>query len=65
MPYWFNVSTGQVETDETRGHGEDVLGPYATQEEASRALEIAAERTKQWDRETEAWEDYGDKPSGR
>ena len=34
----------------------DRLGPYDTAEEASRALEIAAERTKQWDNDPD-WND--------
>ncbi len=34
----------------------DRLGPYDTAEEASHALEIAAERTKQWD-EDPTWND--------
>ncbi len=39
----------------------DRLGPYDSEEEAGRALEIAAERTKAWD-EDEAWnDDLGDK----
>lgn len=37
----------------------DRLGPYDTEAEASRALETAAERTKDWD-EDPAWND--DKP---
>lgn len=65
MSFWFNVSTGQVETDANRGHGEDVLGPYDTHEEAARALERAAEKTKEWDRETEQWENYGGTEAAR
>ena len=29
--------------------GKDRLGPYATREEASRALEIVQERNREWD----------------
>lgn len=36
--------------------GADRLGPYDTEAEASRALEIAAERTKAWD-EDPVWND--------
>ena len=35
MSFWFNVSTGQVEDDENKSRGEEVMGPYATREEAS------------------------------
>jgi len=34
----------------------DRLGPYDTEAEASRALEIAAERTKDWDDDPD-WND--------
>jgi hypothetical protein len=36
----------------------DRLGPYDTAEEASHALEIAAERTKAWDNDP----DWNDEP---
>ena len=57
MSFWFNVSTGQVEDDENKSRGEEVMGPYATREEASRALEQAAETTKKWDEEDKEWEE--------
>ena len=28
MPYWFNVDTGQVETDDNRSQDANVMGPY-------------------------------------
>ncbi|MFB9730603.1 MULTISPECIES: hypothetical protein [Ornithinimicrobium] len=58
MQYWFNTRTRQVEAadDPERARSHDLLGPYETEEEASRALEIAAERTARWDEE-EAAED--------
>ena len=34
MSFWYNVDTGQVETDDNRSRGEQVLGPYATEAEA-------------------------------
>lgn len=52
--FWFNVKTGQVE----EGHqskGEDLMGPYSTAEEASRALQIAREKTEKWDAEDREW----------
>ena len=36
MSFWYNVDTGQVETDDNRSRGEQVLGPYATEAEAER-----------------------------
>ena len=59
MSYWFNVDTGQVETDETRSKGATVMGPYETEEAASHALESARARTEQWDAEDRAWESGG------
>ncbi len=56
MSFWFNISTGQVETDDNRGRDEDVMGPYGTHEEAARALQTARERTEKWDAEDRAWE---------
>jgi hypothetical protein len=60
--WWFNTRTGQVEPDDNHGSNKDVLGPYKSQEEASRALEIARERTEKWDAEDKAWEERGAKP---
>ena len=59
MQYWYNVAKGIVQTDEDRGPGEDVLGPYDTPGEAARALDIARERTEKWDAEDRAWDDRG------
>lgn len=41
----------------------DRLGPYDTREEAARALEIAAERTKAWDDDPN-WNDDPDSQDG-
>ena len=46
MAYWYNVNTGKVETDDTKSRGEIVMGPYDTEDEAVRALEIAREKTE-------------------
>lgn len=59
MPYWFNVTTGEVQTDESRGQDADVLGPYATQEEAAGALAKAKERSDTWDDEDREWNAKG------
>ena len=55
MPYWFNVDSGQVETDDTRSQDANVMGPYDTQEAAANALQSARARTEQWDREDKEW----------
>jgi hypothetical protein len=59
MSFWYNVDTGQVETDENRSRGEQVLGPYATEEEARHALVHARENTEKWDSEDRAWREKG------
>ena len=56
MSFWYNVRTGQVETDANRSIGEHVMGPYDTEEEARHALETARARTEKWDEEDEEWE---------
>ncbi len=43
--YWFNVKTGQVEKGQ-QSLSIDRLGPFKTEEEASRALEIIEERAR-------------------
>lgn len=53
--FYFNTRTGQVEDLEDKSPSRDLLGPYATREEAQRALESAHERTEQWDEEDKAW----------
>ncbi|MBM6403661.1 methionine aminopeptidase [Phycicoccus sp. CSK15P-2] len=64
MPYWYNVDTGQVETDETRSQDADVLGPYETEEAASRALTTAREKTERWDAEEREWDERGTSSGG-
>lgn len=61
MQYWFNTTTGQVESsaDEHRARSADLLGPYDSEAEAARALEIAREKTAKWDeqqREEDNWD---------
>lgn len=62
MQWWYDVATGQVHNDEERGPGEDQLGPYATREEAARALQTAREKTEKWDAEDREWENRGASP---
>ena len=55
MPYWFNVDTKQVETDDDRSQDANVLGPYDTEREAAQALETARRNTERWDEEDREW----------
>jgi hypothetical protein len=58
--FWFNVRTGTVETEEDKSQGKDLMGPYATAEEASRALHSAAQRTEEWDEQDRRWREGDD-----
>ena len=64
MPYWYNITTGSVESDENRSANDQVMGPYDTHEEAAAALTTAAARTEKWDEEDKEWEDWGAGSSG-
>ena len=59
MVYWYNVDRGEVQSDAERGQNANVLGPYETAEDASRALETAREKTERWDEEDREWEEKG------
>ncbi len=59
MPYWFNVDTGEVETDETRSQDATVLGPYDSEDAAAAALDRARENTERWDEEDREWDQRG------
>lgn len=45
--WWYNHVTGDVE-EGAQSLGSDRDGPFATQEEASRAPHIIAERARKW-----------------
>lgn len=45
VQYWFNTKTGKVEVG-PQSLSLNRVGPFATQEEAGRALEIIAERAR-------------------
>lgn len=45
--YWFNTKTGLVEQGKLAAAPYRV-GPFATREEAARALEILTQRAKNW-----------------
>jgi hypothetical protein len=53
--FWFNTRTGQVESDDDKSQSKDLLGPYASREEAAHALERARERTETWDEQDRRW----------
>lgn len=58
--FWYNLRTGHVETDDDKGQGKDLMGPYATQAEAENALQGARERTQRWDDEDRRWREGDD-----
>ncbi len=58
--FWFNTRTGQVETDEDKGQGKDLMGPYSSREEAAGALDAARRRTEAWDDEDRRWREGDD-----
>ena len=59
MAYWFNIATGQVESDENRSQNADVMGPYESEAEAASALAIARAKTEAWDEEERKDEEWG------
>lgn len=56
--YYYNLTDGTVE-EGAQSSATELMGPYATREEAARALKTAAERNASWDEEDEEWDDYG------
>ncbi len=60
--YWFCLKHHTVEGAEGC-KAADRLGPYASAEEASRALEKVAERNEAWDTDP-AWNDDAPKTEG-
>jgi len=55
MAYWLCLTHQEVEPQDGCPY-KDRLGPYETEAEAARALEKAAERTREWDNDP-AWND--------
>ena len=56
--YYYDVSTGQVQEVERKGQAKDLMGPYATREEAVHALEAARRRTEENDRRDREEDDW-------
>lgn len=54
--YWFCTKHHTVESGDDMCPAIDRLGPFATQEEASRALETAQARNEEWDRQDTEWD---------
>jgi hypothetical protein len=50
--FWFNVKTGKVEFGKL-APATYRIGPFESQEDAKRALEIIANRSKKWSEELE------------
>ncbi len=57
MAYWYNLTTGQVESDDNKSQSDDLMGPYDSQAEAAKALDTARQRTEAWDEEDKAWDE--------
>lgn len=53
--FWYCLKHATVEA-EPLCQGADRMGPYASREEAEHALESAARRTEQWDKDPQ-WND--------
>lgn len=53
--FWYDLKTHSVVTDDNDVKAVDRLGPYATREEAERALELVEERNQAWDEEDDDW----------
>ena len=47
--WWFCLKHMTVESADTQCAGKDLLGPYATRQEAEHALEKVRERNREWD----------------
>jgi hypothetical protein len=48
--WYYNIKTGEVEEGK-QSLASDLDGPFATRDEAARAPEIIAERSRQWESE--------------
>lgn len=53
--FFYNIETKRVERGR-QSPGEQLMGPYATEDEAQQALKTAADRNAAWDAEDEAWD---------
>jgi hypothetical protein len=56
--WFYDVRTGEVQELERKGQNKDLLGPYASRDEAQSALDTARARTaenERRDREEDDW----------
>ncbi|MBC3185158.1 hypothetical protein H7347_00975 [Corynebacterium sp. zg-331] len=53
--WFYHPGTGEV-TQGLRGSWNDRMGPYATREEAERALDTAARRNDAYDAQDDGWD---------
>lgn len=58
--YWYNTRTGEVETGR-RSSWTNLMGPYATREEAAGALGNARSRNQEWESDDEEWRGESDR----
>lgn len=53
--YYWCLRHGRVETFEDKCRAENVLGPYASAQQAEQALETVRRRNEAWQAEDAAW----------
>ena len=64
--YWYNLETGVVEEGMV-SPGYDRAGPFHSRDEAARAPQIIAERSREWaaeDASDDSWSEGGGGPAG-
>ncbi|HEX7349736.1 SPOR domain-containing protein [Brachybacterium sp.] len=54
--FYYNLSTGSVE-EGRQSPGAELMGPYATRQDAEQALSTAAARNEKWDQDDADWEE--------
>ncbi|CAM3994847.1 SPOR domain-containing protein [Helcobacillus massiliensis] len=54
--FFYNLTTKQVE-EGRKSPGDELMGPYATADEAKNALAKAEARNQAWDAEDREWEE--------
>ena len=62
--YWFNSTTGEVEFG-MKSPSIDRIGPFDTEEEATRAPEVLKERARAWAEEDAADDNWGGSDGAR
>lgn len=55
LAYYFNTRTGEVEQGLISSWTER-MGPYATLDEAARAMQTHAQRNREWDEADREWD---------